>query len=255
MSGWTEDELAAAVEAYRQMEVRLASGSDIEKARVYRELSARYGRTPKAWEYRMQNISHVLAQADRPWLPGLRPATNVGTKIEQQLARLLALPGAVPTSVSTTTRELLEREVEAAEVSGGFSPTNEIDERQSVLATIIRRRGQPAFRKSLIKAYGGRCAMTGCDALDALEAAHIIPYRHESINAIPNGLLLRADIHTLFDLHLIGVDQAPRRITIAPPLRGSAYSEIHGSPLAKTCVPAQEASIESLAWHRSHCPW
>lgn len=174
MSRWTDDELAAAVEAYRQMEARLANGSGLEKARVYRELADRHGRTAKAWEYRMQNISHVLAQADEPWLPGLRPATNVGTKIEQQLVRLLALPGAVLTSVSPTTRELLEREVEAAEVSGGFSPTNEVDERHRVLATIIRRRGQPAFRKSLIKAYGGKCAMTGCDALDALEAAHMI---------------------------------------------------------------------------------
>ncbi|WP_430372231.1 HNH endonuclease [Stenotrophomonas geniculata] len=72
---------------------------------------------------------------------------------------------------------------------------------------------------------------------------------------MPNGLLLRADIHTLFDLHLIGVDQTSRRITIALSLRESVYSEIHGSTLATTCVPAQEASIESLAWHRSHCPW
>lgn len=255
VSRWTEEELAAAVEAYRQMEARLANGSGLEKARVYRELAARHGRTSKAWEYRMQNISHVLDQAGKPWLPGLLPASNVGAKVEPKLAKLLGLSGETLTSVSGPTRELLEQEAKAAEASGSFSPTNEIDERHRVLATIIRRRGQAAFRNSLIKAYGGRCAMTGCDALDALEAAHIIPYRHESINAISNGLLLRADIHTLFDLHLIGVDQTPRRITLAPSLRESVYSEIHGSPLATTCIPAPEASTESLAWHRSHCPW
>lgn len=85
MSGWPEDELTAAVEAYRQIEARLASGSaELEKAKVYRKLAARYGRSAKAWEYRMQNISHVLSQAGEPWLPGLRPAANVGAKIEQQ---------------------------------------------------------------------------------------------------------------------------------------------------------------------------
>lgn len=84
MSGWPEDELTAAVEAYRQMEARLASGSELEKAKVYRELAARYRRSAKAWEDRMQNISHVLSQAGEPWLPGLRPAANVGAKTEQQ---------------------------------------------------------------------------------------------------------------------------------------------------------------------------
>lgn len=49
VSRWTDDELAAAVEAYRQMEARLADGLTLEKARVYRELATRHGRTSKAW--------------------------------------------------------------------------------------------------------------------------------------------------------------------------------------------------------------
>src|SRR5205823_2979542 len=81
-----------------------------------------------------------------------------------------------------------------------FDPISIEDGRRRIQAS---RQGQFAFRAALIEAYGGRCAMTGCDILEVLEAAHIVPYRGPSTNAVSNGLLLRADIHTLFDLGLI----------------------------------------------------
>jgi len=255
VSRWTEDELAAAVEAYRHMEAHLANGSDLEKAKVYRELAERHGRSIKAWEYRMQNISHVLDRAGKSWLPGLRPAANVGAKIEVQLTRLLARTGDAPTSVSGPTKELLERQTRAVEASGEFSSSNDVEERDRVLATIVRRRGQPAFRKSLLEAYVGRCAMTGCDVVDALEAAHIRPYSGRTSNVVSNGLLLRADIHTLFDLYLISVDPTALRILINPSLRDSVYSELSGRPLALPAHPKQSANPQSLAWHFSRCSW
>ncbi|WP_447780741.1 HNH endonuclease [Stenotrophomonas riyadhensis] len=255
MSGWTEDELAAAVDAYRQMEARLASGSDIEKAKVYRALAARYGRSVKAWEYRMQNISHVLVQAGEPWLPGLRPAANVGAKVERRLARLLELSSLAPTSVSGPTRQILEQEAKAAEASGKFSPTDEVDERHRVLAAIIRRRGQPAFRRALLDAYGSRCAVSGCDVVDALEAAHIRPYSGQSSNVVRNGILLRADLHTLFDLYLITVNPDTRLVAIAPSLQISAYGNLHETRLADCRMPDQAASNENLTWHMSQCAW
>ncbi|WP_409460831.1 HNH endonuclease [Stenotrophomonas maltophilia] len=255
MNKWTEDELAAAVEAYRQMEARLANGSALEKTRVYRELVARHGRTSKAWEYRMQNISHVLDQADKPWLPGLLPASKVGARVEPKLAKLLGLSGETLTSVSGPTRGLLEQEVKAAEASGSFSPANEADERQRVLAAIVRRRGQPAFRKALLDAYGGRCAMTGCNIVDALEAAHIRPYSGRTSNVACNGLLLRADVHTLFDIYLISVNPKTLRICLSPALQDSPYSEINDKPLAIPTKGNQKADQSSLAWHASQCLW
>lgn len=255
VSRWTDDELAAAVEAYRQMEARLADGLTLEKARVYRELATRHGRTSKAWEYRMQNISHVLDQAGKPWLPGLLPASNVGAKVEPKLAKLLGLSGETFTSVSSPTRGLLEQEAKAAQASGSFSPTDEVDERQRVLAAIVRRRGQPAFRRALLYAYGGRCAMTGCDVVDALEAAHIQPYSGLKSNDVRNGLLLRADVHTLFDLYLIAINPGSLRIAVAPALQQSAYFELDGRELRFSTLPELSACQESIAWHRSQCQW
>lgn len=255
VSRWTEDELAAAVEAYRQMESRLANGSGLEKARVYRELAARHGRTSKAWEYRMQNISHVLDQAGKPWLPGLLPASNVGAKVELKLAKLLELSAEALTSVSEPTRELLEQEARAAEASGKFSPTDEVDERERVLAAIVRRRGQPLFRQALLDAYDGRCAMTGCNVVDALEAAHIQPYSGLKSNDVRNGLLLRADVHTLFDLYLVTINPGSLRIAVAPALQHSTYEELDGRQLSIPIPAELSACQESLTWHRSQCQW
>jgi putative restriction endonuclease len=54
-----------------------------------------------------------------------------------------------------------------------FDPSNIADARERISRTIAQRRGQKAFRDSLIAAYGGKCAITGCNVLDVLEAAHI----------------------------------------------------------------------------------
>ncbi len=53
-----------------------------------------------------------------------------------------------------------------------FTPTSQEDARQWIRTAIARRRGQPRFRAELIQAYEGQCAVTGCVAIDALEAAH-----------------------------------------------------------------------------------
>lgn len=82
-----------------------------------------------------------------------------------------------------------------------------VDAQPFVLRQIRQRRGQAKFRDALRKHYGDRCAMSGCDLLDVLEAAHIRPYSDTSSHDVRNGLLLRADLHTLFDLNLIGVSE------------------------------------------------
>lgn len=86
------------------------------------------------------------------------------------------------------------------------------DARKRIRRDVVARQGQGQFRDALIRAYDGRCAVTGCDELYALEAAHIRPYRGEHTNITANGLLLRADIHTLFDLGLLAVN--PETLTV-----------------------------------------
>lgn len=118
----------------------------------------------------------------------------------------------------------------AADVPGD-PPTDPIDGRRRVLASILARQGQKAFRAALITAYGGKCAITGTGVLPTLEAAHIRPYSASGTNSVRNGLLLRADLHTLFDVGLVAIDSSDHRILLAASLAGTAYEYLEGERL------------------------
>lgn len=79
------------------------------------------------------------------------------------------------------------------------------DRRKRVTASIVVREGRGAFRSALEAAYGNRCAITGISA-PVLDAAHIRPYRGTQSDHPANGLLLRTDLHTLFDKHLLTIE-------------------------------------------------
>lgn len=133
---------------------------------------------------------------------------------------------------------------------GDFDPNADQDNRLKVVAAVHRRQGAPRFRRALVTAYEGRCAMTQYDAPAALEAAHILPYRGPQTNHPTNGLLLRADMHDLFDLGLIAVDPDSMRLLLARELDGTKYERYAGQLLA---VPQQvelRPNGEALEKHR-----
>jgi predicted restriction endonuclease len=132
-----------------------------------------------------------------------------------------------------------------------FDPADVVDARERTLIAIVRRRGQPAFRQALLAAYQGRCAVTGCDAEPVLEAAHIVPYLGPQTNHVTNGLLLRADIHTLFDLGLLSIEPTSRVVRLAPELQASSYSRLGGKSLADPIPAICRPSAEILRDHRA----
>lgn len=70
---------------------------------------------------------------------------------------------------------------------------------------VLSRNGQNEFRKKLFEKYGMECLVTGYKNVAALEASHIIPHSSSLDYSHENGLLLRADIHSLYDKNLIGI--------------------------------------------------
>ena len=77
-----------------------------------------------------------------------------------------------------------------------------------------RRPSQGAFRRALLAAYGGRCALTGCDVASALEAAHVANWRAE--NDAGAGILLRADLHRLLESGLLVIDPSYTVVEVPP---------------------------------------
>ena len=132
---------------------------------------------------------------------------------------------------------------EPAEDDGSiFDPSSIEDGRQKIATMVKRRQGQSGFRRAMLRAYGARCAVSGCDVEPLLEAAHIHPYRGPETNSVQNGLLLRADIHTLFDLGLITVSPA-KTIMISPVLVGTDYEMLYGCSLNLPASPDHHPGI------------
>lgn len=82
-----------------------------------------------------------------------------------------------------------------------------------------QRLGQRAFQAVVLNAYGRRCAITGNKIRPVLQAADILPLPDGGEHRLDNGLLLRSDVHTMFDRGYLGVDSAHRFDGEPPPSR------------------------------------
>lgn len=136
---------------------------------------------------------------------------------------------------------------------------SDVDARRFIQRSVVARRGQPRFRAELIRLYNGRCCISGCDAEPALEAAHITPYKGDHTNTPSNGLLLRADLHTLFDLFELTVDASSHRVQLSTALKNSQYREFDQIQISRPKRPAAAPTPEALRSHnaefgRAHNP-
>lgn len=180
---------------------------------------------------------------------GVRGATNLGPRKvpgqpgEAWLAAQFFSGSGTPVDIHIPDRLRVEIEEKLGE-----------DLRDRAQRTIALRQGQPEFRVRLLKAYGGACAVTGYTTEEVLEAAHIAPYKGVHTNDVTNGLLLRADIHTLFDRFLITV-ASDYTVRVAPVLAGTPYAEFEGRPLHVLPNKGRMPSTAALAIHHKECAW
>ena len=91
--------------------------------------------------------------------------------------------------------------------------------------------GQSQFKADLYARYGDGCMVTDCRIDGLVEAAHIIPYRVNADHHPSNGLLLRADIHTLFDMHLLGIQPETLEVSLHPVAERDGYGYVRGKRL------------------------
>ena len=116
------------------------------------------------------------------------------------------------------------------------------------------RLGQGAFRVMVTDAYDRRCVVTGERTLPVLQAAHIKPYKLVGRHEISNGLLLRSDLHTLFDLGYMTVTPDDLRVRVSRRIHeefenGREYYELDGSPIRLPQAAFDQPSRDMLSWH------
>ena len=125
--------------------------------------------------------------------------------------------------------------------------------RRTALRQVAVRLGQAKFREKLLNAYDFKCAITGTKLVGTLQAAHIVPHhkgKGADTNSVQNGLLLRADIHNLFDLGLIQIDPETHRITVSEEVKASAFRRLEGRKLRRPRSAAHMPSREALQQRR-----
>jgi putative restriction endonuclease len=149
----------------------------------------------------------------------------------------------------------LWREVEVR-LRSGRPMIAEEEERYGEPVLVHPRLGQASFRVVVTDAYGRRCAVTGGKALPVLIAAHIRPFAEGGEHRIDNGLLLRSDLHALFDRGYLTV--TPQYcVEVSARLRsdfsnGEEYFAWHGQPIRLPEPPQQRPRTEFLTWHNEH---
>jgi putative restriction endonuclease len=115
------------------------------------------------------------------------------------------------------------------------------------------RLGQQSFRAVVQAAYHDRCAITGTKIAPVLQAAHIRPVTSGGEHRLDNGLLLRSDVHTLFDRGYLGVDPQ-HRLLVSPRLRadfgnGEQFYTQAGEVIALPDHRHDRPQREFLEWH------
>ena len=128
-----------------------------------------------------------------------------------------------------------------------FPADDEQEEIRRVNRLIVARQQQGPFRDALIEAYERKCAVTGWTAVAVLEAAHIRPHSVHGPSIVTNGLLLRSDIHTLFDLGYLRIHPDSLRVILKSDLRGTDYGQYHDISIS---VPDDSANHPSRAYLR-----
>ncbi|KFX63362.1 HNH endonuclease [Paraburkholderia fungorum] len=123
-----------------------------------------------------------------------------------------------------------------------------IETRRRVLREISLRRGQSKFRDRLITRYGAACQISRCKFPGLIEAAHIRPYAQTSDNGVQNGVLLRTDLHTLFDLNMLAIDPTSLTVKLHPDVRAAGYAAFDGIPLFLNGTAGPDLAALSDRW-------
>jgi hypothetical protein len=137
---------------------------------------------------------------------------------------------------------------------GGTEPDS-VDEAAREIARLKRmaeqwiRPEQREFRNKIRICFQDRCAVTGCTTADVLEAAHISTKNGFDDNSESNGILLRSDIHLLFDRLLITLSEDGTKIEVSPELTDQGYLFLRDAEVARSVEGP--LSKEKIREHRN----
>ena len=128
--------------------------------------------------------------------------------------------------------------------------------RYGLPVSVLPRLGQGTFRIVVTDAYERRCAVTNERTLPALDAAHIKPYSENGPHDVNNGILMRRDLHALFDKGYITITSS-MNVEVSRRIKeefenGRDYYRYHGSKIHLPVKSTYQPSSQYIEWHNTH---
>jgi putative restriction endonuclease len=156
----------------------------------------------------------------------------------------------------TLFRQLQERMSLSAPVREEIAALEKPAEKYGTPIEMLPRLGQGIFRVVILDAYQRRCAVTGEKVVPVLDAAHIKPYAHEGTHDPHNGVLLRSDLHTLFDMGYVTITPE-YHFEVSKHVRedyenGHEYYAFHGNNIFIPGKSNLKPAVENLSWHNEN---
>jgi putative restriction endonuclease len=176
------------------------------------------------------------------WKPNIVQGKGYDLTIEPGLTVFAQVKNALRTEPSASEWPMLMRDL-----------PEDPRERYGQPVLVRPRLGQGLFRALVTDAYGRRCAVSNEKVLPVLEAAHIRPYTLDGPHQIDNGILLRSDLHRLFDDGYLTVSR-DFRLEVSRRIHeefdnGQAYYAFHGQNLRVPDRAEHKPSLTHIAWH------
>ncbi|GAB3309352.1 HNH endonuclease [Hymenobacter humi] len=225
MATWSEDEIEAAVDAYHSLFESQVSGAQVVKKRVYDAMALRYGRSAKAYEFRFQNISHVLDTMGLPWVSGLVPAANVGPSATTAIKAVIERKGYFGGSLGQATSDqvLLSRRAAALMSIGPQSVPAGVLKPTRVAGEAMQFLRSPQVVAWVLEAAAGDCEWCSLPApfiiaggMPYLEVHHVRWLSQGGSDTVTNAVALCPNCHRRFH-HGVNADSLAKHIIAQVP--------------------------------------
>jgi 5-methylcytosine-specific restriction protein A len=176
----------------------LIQGQPFTKKRYYEHLAAEFGRTEKAFEYRMQNISYVMTLLGRDWLTGLKPAKNVGANVAAEIEAMIAQ------SEGRQFVPVAAFEIEVREESKRKNLSKPIGNRRPTAksSAITQYQRDAAVKAWVLQQANGKCEscdqpapFNGSDGQPFLEVHHVRQLADNGSDTVTNAIALCPNCH------------------------------------------------------------
>lgn len=195
---WSKEELRASVDAYVEMQHKERQGQSFTKKRYYENLAVKFGRTEKAFEYRMQNISYVMTLLGRHWLTGLKPAKNVGANVAAEIEAMIAQSEGrkfIPVVAFEIEAREEAKKKSRSKPQGNPCPT-------ATLSEITQYKRNAAVKAWVLQQADGKCEscgqlapFNGSDGLPFLEVHHVRQLADNGSDTVTNAVALCPNCH------------------------------------------------------------